>query len=230
MQAAFSALGPHASLVRAGRGQTVSLASDSSEAVFVVRSGTLTLHVTMPGTRRQVIALLFAGDVLRSSFAPPLSQATLTSVGASELWRLRWTAFEDLAAADPALTRCVHDALAAQMARYAVHVAAIGQFTGEQRVATVLVELALRSGLGTSGGGIEMPLSRKDIADYLGLNADTVSRIMSQLRSAGILGRCDRNRAVIRDFGALAALSPAARSLSEIHRDRRGEMLPSKRD
>ena len=62
----------------------------------------------------------------------------------------------------------------------------------------------------------DLPFNRKDIADYLGLNPDTLSRIMSRLKAAGLIAHSERNRAVVRDFPALAARSPAARSLIEI--------------
>ena len=110
------------------------------------------------------------------------------------------------------------------MARRAIHVAAIGQFDCQQKVATFLIELALRTGTPSAGGGVafDLPLSRTDVADYLGLNADTLSRTMSRLRSSGVLTHTDRNRAVVRDFRALATLSPAARSLIDIHSEKIG--------
>jgi len=81
----------------------------------------------------------------------------------------------------------------------------------------LLVELALRTGVSSpSGVAFELPFNRKDIADYLGLNPDTLSRIMSRLKTAGLIGHSEPNRAVVRDFAALAARSPAARSLLEI--------------
>lgn len=219
--AVLDALATQATRLRVRRGQNVVLTLDGGEAAFIVRSGALMLHVTMPDTPRQVVATLFPGDVLRSSFAPPHAGATLTAASQAEIWRVRWTVLESLLAANPALARFVQDAMAAQMARHAVHLAAIGQFSGEQRVATILVELALRTGTPSSAGGLvlDMPLSRRDIADHLGLNADTLSRIMSRLRAAGILGHSERNRVVVRDFLALAGRSPAARCLAEIHSD-----------
>jgi CRP-like cAMP-binding protein len=109
------------------------------------------------------------------------------------------------------------------MARRAIHIAAIGQFDCQQKVATFLLELALRTGTPSPGGSgvvFDMPLSRTEIADYLGLNADTLSRTMSRLRSSGVLNHTKRNRAVLRDFRALAALSPAARALIDLHGER----------
>jgi CRP-like cAMP-binding protein len=106
-----------------------------------------------------------------------------------------------------------------------VHLAAIARFSGEQRVATMLIELALRSAEPSPSGGfaLDMPFSRKEVADYLGLNPDTLSRIMSRLRTTGVLGHSERNKIIVRDAAALTRLSPAASCLAEIYRERRVE-------
>lgn len=225
--AILSTLAAQASRLHARKGQNIALTLEGREAAFIVRSGALMLHVTLPGTPRQVIAFLLPGDVLRSSFVPPHANAGLSAASATEVWRLRSTALESLAGADPLLARFLHETTAMQLARQALHVAAIGQFTGEQRVATVLTELAIRTGLPAPTGGLllDMPFSRRDIADYLGLNPDTLSRIMSRLRSVGIIGHCERSRTIVRDFRALSQLSPAATSLAAIHRERSGQGL-----
>ncbi len=218
---ALGVIGARACTVRTHRGQDVPLRFDGSEIVLIVRSGFLTLQVAPPGAPRQVVALLFPGDVLRSSFAPPQAEPRLTSAGAAELWRMRWSAFEALAAENAEVERFFQAALAKQMARQAIHIAALGQFNGEQRVATLLIELALRTGISCPAGGIvfDLPFCRNDIAAYLGLNADTLSRIVSRLRGSGAFSQLKRNRAVLREFRALAALSPAAPSLAEIARE-----------
>jgi CRP/FNR family transcriptional regulator len=210
-------------VIRTRRGQTLSLATESNEAVFIVCSGVLTLHVTLAHGLRQVVAILYPGNVLRSAFAP--SDAALTAVSAGEVWRLRWNTFESLAAKDLEIAHYFNAAIANQAARQAIHVAAVGRFDSEQRVATYLLEFALSTGTPIPGGGVvfDMPLSRTDIADYLGLNADTLSRTMSHLRSRGVLSHPHRQRALVRDFAALAALSPAAPLLLALYGECRSE-------
>ena len=219
-----AALAVHAATLRTHRGQTIALTVDGSETALIVRSGILTLHLTMAEGLRQVVAILYPGDVLRSAFAPPHAASTLTVASAGEIWRLRSSAFEELAASDPGIARYYKEAVSNQMARQAIHLAAIGRFDCEQLVTTLFIELALRTGVPFPGGGLmfDMPLSRKDAADYLGLNADTLSRTMSRLRAAGLISHGERNHAVVCDFHALAALSPAAQSLFELHGDRSG--------
>jgi len=224
---ALAKLAAHASKIRTRKGQSIGLTLDGHEATYIVRAGALMLQVAAAATPRQVAAFLLPGDVLRGSAVPPHAEASLISANAAELWRFRWSAMEDFAAADRGLARFLQDAAAARLARYALHTAVLGQFSSEQRVATVLTELAMLTGTPLPAGGIviDMPFRRNDLADYLGLNPDTLSRIVARLRRDGILGHSARSRALVRDFRALARLTPAARSLAEIHQHRRGDGL-----
>jgi CRP-like cAMP-binding protein len=221
---AFSAdfLSPHATLLRTRPRQSLPLTSDRGETAIIVGTGTLSVHVTLAGVACQPVALLFPGDVFRASFAPPRAKAALVSAAKAEVWRLRMSALEGLTAREPAIARFVDQALVSQMARRAIHAVMLGQFDCEQRVATFLVELALRTGVQLPGGGVafDIPLARTDAASYLGLNPDTLSRIMSRLRAKGIFSRDGRSQIMLPDLRALAMLSPAAQALAEIHGDR----------
>ncbi len=222
-----AAIGSHVTVLRTRRGQALALSFDGGETALIVRSGVLTLQVTLPGSSRQIAAVFFAGDLLLSSFAPPEAHSVLVAASAGEVWRIRLAALHALAVSDSVILRYLEDATASRVARQAIHTATLGQFDCEQRVATLLLELALRTGVNSSNGGVafEIPFSRADIADYLGLNPDTLSRIMSRLKAAGVIGHADRNRAVIRDLAALAARSPAARFLIEVSGASLGEAL-----
>jgi CRP/FNR family transcriptional regulator len=90
-----------------------------------------------------------------------------------------------------------------------------------------MTELAILTGTPSPTGGIliYMPFRRKDLADYLGLNPDTLSRVVARLRRTNVLGHSAGSRTLVRDYQALAGLSPAAPSLTEIHRYRHGKGL-----
>jgi CRP/FNR family transcriptional regulator len=207
------ALGSHATVLRPRRGHALALTTESGEMAFFVRSGALVLHITLPNAARQVAALLFPGDMIRSSFAPPDAAATLVAPVAGEILRMRFSTVETLAGSDPAIMRFLNDSAASGLRRQVLHAATLGQLDCEQRVATLLVELALRTGASSAQGvAFDLPFNRKDIAAYLGLNPDTLSRIMSRFRGT-LFSHTDRNRIVVRDFAALAARTPAAKSL-----------------
>ena len=221
-------LGAHGATVNTRRGETIALAFDGNEAVFVVRSGTLMLTVTLPHGLRQVVSLFYPGDLFRSAFAPSDAGATLSVVRPGEVLRIRWSAFSELASSDPETTDYMSSAIARQNASQAIHMAAVGRFDCQQRMATLLLELALRTGSPSSCGGLifDVPLSRRDMADYLGLNADTLSRTMSRLRSSGLLSHPERHRALVPDIADLAKLTPAARSLMALHGQSTAEISP----
>jgi CRP/FNR family transcriptional regulator len=213
--------------LRTRRGQTLALTQESGDTAFVVRAGLLILHVTFPGSSQQIAGIYFPGDLLHIRYAPPLAQAAIVAASMGEIWRIRAAVLEALATTEPAVRRYLDEAVASRIARQAISVAMLGQFDGEQRVATLLIELAVRIGTNSPGGRVafEMPFSRKDVADYLGLNPDTVSRIMSRFRASGLIAYSDRSRMIIPDLAALAARSPAARSLGEISSRRRDVAL-----
>jgi CRP/FNR family transcriptional regulator, anaerobic regulatory protein len=205
------ALETHATTIRTRRGQSLPLGLDGGETVFIVRAGVVTLEAALPTGARQIASIFYPGDLLRSSFAPPHIGAAFVAAGPGEVWRLRATALGALAATEPAVLRYADAATGGRVARQALHAVALGQFDSEQKVATLLLELAARLGTRSAGGvQFDLPFDRTQIADYLGLNPDTLSRIMSRFRAAGLISRAEHGRAVVRDLSALAARSPVA--------------------
>jgi CRP/FNR family transcriptional regulator, anaerobic regulatory protein len=204
--------------VRARRYQQLALATSNAETVYIVRSGLLVLQATAPGKHRQILTLHYPGDVFRSGFAPPLPGLALSAGLTSEVWRLPASKFETLLGSESTLAMHLSGQLAAQHARAILHVATIGALNGDERVASFLIELGLRIGMRSAAGlSFELPLSRTDIADYLALNADTLSRIMSRLKSKGVMAQTGRCRTVVPDWDALCALSPLADAIAALH-------------
>jgi CRP/FNR family transcriptional regulator len=99
--------------------------------------------------------------------------------------------------------------LQAQLARANIHQLTIGHHDAESRAATFLFSLALRSkGISRSGMRLALPMSRQDIADYLAMNPDTLSRIMMRFETLGVIERINRHAIHIADIQRLARLTP----------------------
>jgi len=211
--------------VRARRRQRLALVRGQAEAVYIVRAGLLVLQTMPPGKHRQLLELLYPDDIFRSAFAPPLIESTLSAVAVSEIWRLPAANFETLLCTDAVLGQHLNRQLADQHARAILHLATVGGFNGEERTASFLMELALRIGTRCANGiSLEIPLSRTEIADYLALNPDTLSRIMSRLKGRGVVTQTGRARVVLPDWEGLCALSPIADALVALH-GKAGERL-----
>ena len=81
--------------------------------------------------------------------------------------------------------------------------------TASQKVAAFLVELAEKQGREQCMAEVKLPMSRLDIADYLGLTIETVSRRLTALKTAGIIKLPNRHAAKICNLEALHQLAGA---------------------
>jgi CRP-like cAMP-binding protein len=82
----------------------------------------------------------------------------------------------------------------------------LGRKSALERMATFLLALADRKG-GKAGADLELPMNRSDVADYLGLTIETVSRLITRLRSLKIIDTPDAHRILILEPDALRDLS-----------------------
>lgn len=201
------------------RKQRLVLGDQPQGSIFMVQSGCLTVHCMLAGSRRQIVHILYAGDVFALDAVPYGLGMGMTAVAPSRILRGRGAGGAmvasigeqtvDLAAAAARLS--VRSSLLALM---------IGRCTGEESLATVLIEMAVLLGRPVPGGyTFELPLRRDDLADYLALNRDTLSRLLSRLRARDIISMPKRGWLIIKNFDALAAMTPlaeAARSLTPI--------------
>ncbi|MFQ5565158.1 MAG: helix-turn-helix domain-containing protein [Paracoccaceae bacterium] len=152
----------------------------------IVRRGLLaTCAITRDG-RRQILCLNVPGDVVCSMSAAG-AECWCEALAESELCELDFSAEAERLHRDPAfsatLFRLVHD----RLARCSAHLVILGRFDGMERVCGFLADMTRRIGQRQgSGWRVCLPMSREDIADYLGLNADTVSRLLTRIKKAGL--------------------------------------------
>lgn len=220
LDAVTGAFEAHAVSITTRKGQKLSLAQQSREMLYVIRKGIFLARAPVTQGRYQVLGILYPGDIVRPQATLPLEGTEVACASeAGEAWRLPWPAVKDLLDAGGDVARLIADRLADQTARATLHGAVMTALTGDERVAALLIELALRTGKRTAAGVMfDMPLSRIDIAEHLALNPDTVSRIVSRMRRAGTLAPAGRNRLVCPSYEALAATCPLTAAVSRLHK------------
>lgn len=185
--------------------------------VYQLESGCLTLDATLPGGRRHVMLVLYPGDLISTAISPPLPQVGLTAVVASAVSRIRVAERTAENGSGGVGADDVQRATANLVQRSGLHAAAIACLRGEERLATLILEMALNLGHVTPGGTMfELPLSRRDMADHLGLNPDTMSRLISRMKARGLIAMPSRARMIVKDLAALCTLSPVAEALAKI--------------
>ncbi|MCQ1772694.1 helix-turn-helix domain-containing protein [Neorhizobium galegae] len=173
---------PTAGLLRANTvttfnaGAEIYAPGDKAGTFYHVEFGAVRIHRLLSDGRRQVIAFHLAGETFgfeadrtHSFFAEAIAPTGLRAISR--------------AANDQALPELLSLALRG-MLRAQEHIMMIGRQTAVERIAGFLVDMSERQ------GGLErfdIPMTRLDIADYLGLTIETVSRVFAKLRTAGLI-------------------------------------------
>ena len=189
------------------RKQRIVFDEQSEGVVFTIENGCLVLDADLAGNGTGMLLLLYPGDVIGRSLASNLANIGMTAVTAAVLTRRRLVDANSLQASTQSRL----------LVRSFLHNTAIGNLDVDERLATLLSEMALHLGREASGAcTFELPLRRDEMAAYIALNPDTLSRAMSRLRSRGILLTPTRTRAIVTDLAALIELSPLAQALLNV--------------
>jgi len=201
----------HGVLLRFRRRQKLALSAEDGAMLYLVVKGALLLDLIIEESRRQVLMVLLPGDAYPARLLAHCPGCRLVATGPTEVVRLREEGVTAIGAELPRAAQALTSRIADLLKGALLHEATIGRLGGEERLASYLLEIGARSGAIAAGvSTIDMPLTRTDIADYLALNADTLSRIMSRLRVKGAIGRASRGKLIVRSWSALRSMSPIA--------------------
>ena len=162
---------------------------DPATEVFTVIRGMLKLSKLLPDGRRQITGFLSPGDYLGLAFAERYvySAEAVTPV---RVCRFPRSAFLGLLDQFPALEKALLGRAATELAAAQQQMLLLGRKTARERVASFFSQLAERQGA-DEGAVVDLPMTRTDIADHLGLTIETVSRSIASLRKAGLIALPD---------------------------------------
>jgi CRP/FNR family nitrogen fixation transcriptional regulator len=152
--------------------------------------------------RRQIGAFHLPGDV----FGLECGESHLYSAEAvvdSEIALVRRAALDKAAEQDGAAARKLWGLTSRDLLRLQDHMLLLGRKNALERVASFLMRM---SSLGAAGEVVDLPMSRSDIADYLGLTIETVSRTFTQLERDRAISMPSSRHIVLHDRLALANL------------------------
>src|SRR5690606_29680269 len=154
-------------------------------------SGVVRLCKVTEDGRRQIVAFLTAGDIFGWTVQDhySFSAEAVTLVSAVKYSRSR---IEALARTDPAVGRRVLVLLSSQLTLAHDHLLLLGRMTAAERISTFLLTMTRRrTGRLPDARTVELPMNRRDMADYLGLTTETVSRTMSAMKREGLISFTD---------------------------------------
>lgn len=167
--------------------QTILLQGDAADAVYNITQGMVRLYKLLPDGRRQIIGFLLPGDFIGLA----LSDHYAFSADAVEpvtACRFARSAFSSFVNEKPHLLRRLHQAATHELSLAQDHMVLLGRRTAEEKVAAFLIGLRERGRrLGGSAVTVPLPMTRQDMADYLGLTLETVSRTISKFARSRML-------------------------------------------
>jgi CRP/FNR family transcriptional regulator len=186
MQRWASALIPHLPLAQAGK--SLYAAGADADAVYVVRAGCIKTYTVDEAGNERVRGFFFPGDIIGlDAIGVGRHSANAATVVPSQVCRISKGQLQGLTQQAPALARNLLERVARDL-RLAL--ALSGDYSAEQRVAAFL--LHVRERLDGESPTLRLPMSRRDIANYLRLATETVCRVLTRFEQKGWITSADK--------------------------------------
>ena len=184
------------------RDEEIYAEGDPSDCWYRVVAGTVRISKLLADGRRHIAEFCFGGDCFGLDNA---GERVLSAEAVGEVIVMRYPrrATERLIDENPQLARCLCDLTLRDLAHAQTHMMLLGRMTAPERVASFLLEMSERL---AATEAVELPMSRQDIADYLGLTIETVSRTLWALENCGAIGISRRRRIQFRSRSALVRI------------------------
>jgi CRP-like cAMP-binding protein len=175
---------------------------EPAEYLYRVISGAVRTYKILSDGRRQIGAFYLPGDMfgLEIGEEHTFSAEAITD---SKILVIKRTAVVGLAARDNDVARQLWTLTGRELQRVQDHILLLIK-TARERVVSFLLEMAGRL---SANNVVELPMSRQDIADYLGLTIETVSRTLTHLELAAAIELPSSRRIILRNRAALGHLN-----------------------
>lgn len=176
--------------------------NEPAEYLYKVVSGAVRTYRVLNDGRRQIGAFCLPGDVFGLEVGDHHSFSAEAIVDC-KVMLIKRSSLVSLATRSPDVARQLWTLAATELQRAQDHTMLLIK-TAQERVAGFLLEMAQRA---RCAEAVELPMSRQDIADYLGLTIETVSRTLTQLENSAAIAVPTSRRIVLRNQAALNRLN-----------------------
>ena len=180
---------------------------DAKSHVYKIVSGAVCLYTVLTDGRRQIIDFALEGDVIGLGFAP-VEACNAQAIGPTRVRCLPVEVLLKAARQNPKVALRICEALARELVATREHLLCVGQRGATERIAAFLAILSRRNEIrGGDPRTIQLPMPRVDIADFLGLTIETVSRTLTKMRSRGLIEIHKVTTIRLRNIGELTRLA-----------------------
>ncbi len=197
----------HASLRRVEAKEFVFAEGDPTTHVYRVETGAIALYKVLADGRRQVMGFAYPGDLIGLG-AQAEHVMNAQAIKPTRLRCLPVASLRQSADRDPMLGFQLYEALAKELAATRDLMLTTGQRSATERVAGFLLAFSRRNERnGQDAACFELPMTRADIGDFLGLTIETVSRTFTKLKMLGLIELPQSSRVKLMDIAELQHLA-----------------------
>ncbi len=170
-------------------GDTLYHAGSPFRALYVIKSGSLKTQAVSEGGELQILGFHLPGEIMGfDALAGERHQCSAEALEASSVCRLPYAELERISASVPGLQRQFMRLVSREMGDDHDHMAMMGRNQAIARLALFLHSMSKRQArLGRSADQLTLTMSRADLANYLGLVLETVSRLFGRLQDMGVI-------------------------------------------
>lgn len=181
---------------------------DPFRSIYAIRLGHFKTHQVSRNGFEQIAAFHMAGELVGlDGLGTDRHQCYATALEDSEVCEIPYAKLEQLFTEIPPLLRQFHRLMSEELTREQTAMLLLGNLRAEQRFAAFLTNLSARySARGYSATSFHLRMSREDIANYLGLTIESISRIIARLRARRLVSINNRDVELL-DLPTLRALS-----------------------
>jgi len=182
----FDALTPLTSIFCCSRGQQICCQGEPADRWFWIINGTARRSVIRRDGRRQIVDLLLPGDCFGFTNGDEYDDTVEAIARETYVARCVRRDAEAVAESNPQLAREIRRATFETLLRLQSQLVIVGRVTAIEKVGAFLLDMSARVS-SRSSDRVVLPISRYDMADYLGLSVETVSRSLTQLKRQGVI-------------------------------------------
>ena len=205
LSVAMAPLNAYGTRVRFAAGETIFNEGDVATKTYRVLCGAVRLCKHMSDGRRQIVEFILAGDFFGLMQLPEYA-FTAEAVNDVVVVSYPRPQIERLGGASCGFRNELFALLSTQLLGMHQHLVMVGRQSAKERVAGFLLKLVNRADA-SDGDTLELPMSRQDMADYLGLTIETVCRELSALKKARVLSAPDLHSIAVHDVVRLETIA-----------------------
>jgi len=187
--------------------QTVFLQEEESKNLYNITQGNIKIYKLLRDGRIQIIGFLYPGDFF-GSYKKGKYNYSAESIGNVKLCVFKQEVLDNYLEKNMNLAKELLHMTSHELTLAQDRIGVLGKLNANQRMAAFILNISKqRARIGWQDNPISLPMVRQDIADYLGLTLETVSRELTKLKTSNLIKVLSSSQIYLRDKASLSVIS-----------------------